>query len=93
MKKIINLTINGSPYEVEVEPNLTLNSLLRDRLMLTGTKISCGEGECGACTVLIDGKPMLSCSMLAWQRTASSTRSRRSSSILALFSAATARPA
>jgi carbon-monoxide dehydrogenase small subunit len=65
MKKIINLTINGSPYEVEVEPNLTLNSLLRDRLMLTGTKISCGEGECGACTVLIDGKPMLSCSMLA----------------------------
>lgn len=65
MKKVINLTINGSPYEVEVEPNLTLNSLLRDRLGLTGTKISCGEGECGVCTVLIDGKPMLSCSMLA----------------------------
>ena len=65
MKKVINLTINGSPYEVEVEPNLTLNALLRDRLGLTGTKISCAEGECGVCTVLIDGKPMLSCSMLA----------------------------
>ena len=64
-KELINLTINGAPYELEVEPNLILNTLLRDRLGLTGTKISCGEGECGACTVLVDGKPMLSCSMLA----------------------------
>ena len=66
MKKLlINLTINGTPYDVEVEPNLTLNSLLRDRLGLTGTKISCAEGECGACTVLVGGKPMNSCCMLA----------------------------
>jgi len=66
MKKLlINVTINDSPYEVEVEPNLTLNSLLRDRLELTGTKISCAEGECGACTVLIEGKPMNSCCILA----------------------------
>lgn len=64
-KKLIKLTINGDPYEMEVEPNLILNALLRDRLGLTGTKISCGEGECGACTILVDGKPMLSCSMLA----------------------------
>jgi carbon-monoxide dehydrogenase small subunit len=64
-KQLINITVNGAPFEVEVEPNLTLNDLLRERLSLTGTKISCGEGECGACTVLIDGKPMLSCSMLA----------------------------
>ena len=64
-KELINLTINGAPYELEVEPNLILNTLLRDRLGLTGTKISCGEGECGACTILVDGKPMLSCSMLA----------------------------
>lgn len=64
-KELINLTINGIPYEVEVEPNLILNALLRDRLGLTGTKISCAEGECGACTILVDGKPMLSCSMLA----------------------------
>jgi carbon-monoxide dehydrogenase small subunit len=64
-KELINLTINGAPYEVEVEPNLILNALLRDRLGLTGTKISCAEGECGACTILVDGKPMLSCSMLA----------------------------
>ena len=48
-----------------MEPNLTLNSLLRDRLGLTGTKISCGEGECGVCTVLVDGKPMNSCCILA----------------------------
>ncbi len=61
----IKLTINGTPYEVEVEPQLTLNQLLRERLELTGTKISCAEGECGACTVLVDGKPMNSCCMLA----------------------------
>jgi len=64
-KEIINFTINGTPYEVAVEPQMTLNEVLREQLDLTGTKLSCGAGECGACTVLIEGKPMLSCCTLA----------------------------
>ncbi|MEA3441944.1 MAG: (2Fe-2S)-binding protein [Chloroflexota bacterium] len=64
-KEIINFTINGTPYEVAVEPQMTLNEVLREQLDLTGTKFSCGAGECGACTVLIEGKPMLSCCTLA----------------------------
>lgn len=64
-KEIINFTINGTPYEVAVEPQMTLNEVLREQLDLTGTKFSCGAGECGACTVLIEGKPTLSCCTLA----------------------------
>ncbi|MCE5274382.1 MAG: (2Fe-2S)-binding protein [Syntrophaceae bacterium] len=64
-KEILNFKVNGTPYEIEVEPQMTLNEVLREQLNLTGTKISCAEGECGACTVLVDGKPELSCSMLA----------------------------
>ena len=61
----LSLTINGQPRELEVEPWTTLLDLLRDRLDLTGTKKGCDHGQCGACTVLIDGKRMNSCLKLA----------------------------
>jgi len=66
MKKIpIELTINGKLHELLVGPNETLLNLLRDRFHLTGAKYGCGIGECGACTVLMDGQPVLSCQLLA----------------------------
>lgn len=61
------LNVNGRNYDISIEPEMTLVEVLRDKLDLTGTKISCGEGECGACTVLMDGKPCLSCCTLAIQ--------------------------
>jgi carbon-monoxide dehydrogenase small subunit len=61
----IVLTVNRKREEVRVLPTETLADTLRDRLGLTGTKIMCNEGECGTCTVLIDGKPVLSCLTLA----------------------------
>jgi carbon-monoxide dehydrogenase small subunit len=61
MKRTISFTLNGEPMEVEIEPHLTLLQLLRDRLELTGTKEGCGMGECGACTVLLNGKIINSC--------------------------------
>ncbi|MCK5644117.1 MAG: (2Fe-2S)-binding protein [Gammaproteobacteria bacterium] len=67
MKKIIELTINGTPYEVAVEPRRTLLELLRDDLGLTGTKKGCGIGDCGACTVLVDDVATFSCLTLAMQ--------------------------
>ncbi len=67
MKQRITLTVNGETYEVEVEPWWTLLEVLRERLYLTGTKKGCDRGDCGSCTVLIDGKAKLSCLMLAVQ--------------------------
>ncbi len=61
----ITLTVNGERKEVRVWPTDTLADTLRERLGLTGTKVMCDEGECGSCTVLIDGKPILSCLTLA----------------------------
>jgi aerobic-type carbon monoxide dehydrogenase small subunit (CoxS/CutS family) len=61
----ITLIVNGARYAVSVEPRCTLAEVLRDQLGLTGTKIGCNAGECGACTVLLDGKPVYSCSQLA----------------------------
>jgi len=67
MKQIIKFSLNGESVELEVEPHLTLLQLLRDRLELTGTKEGCGMGECGACTVLIDGKTVNSCILPAME--------------------------
>jgi carbon-monoxide dehydrogenase small subunit len=65
MKQDIVLKVNGNNYNLNIETQRTLVEVLRDTLGLTGTKKSCNEGECGACTVLIDGKPAASCMMLA----------------------------
>lgn len=68
MKPItLNVTINDRPYQLEVEPNLRLLDLLRDRLNLMGTKEGCGVGECGACTVIMNGEIVNSCLVLAGQ--------------------------
>jgi carbon-monoxide dehydrogenase small subunit len=61
----IILKVNGINYQVEVEPWRTLVEVLRETLGLTGTKKSCNEGECGACTVMMDGRPVASCLVLA----------------------------
>jgi carbon-monoxide dehydrogenase small subunit len=67
MKKIISLTINGILHEVAIEPRRTLLELLREDLGLIGTKKGCGIGDCGACTVLVEGVATLSCLTLAIQ--------------------------
>ena len=67
MKKLIHLTINDQRHEVAVEPNQTLVDLLRYQLGLTGTKKGCEMGDCGSCTVVLDGKAVNSCLVLALQ--------------------------
>ncbi|MFH1091082.1 MAG: 2Fe-2S iron-sulfur cluster-binding protein, partial [Pseudomonadota bacterium] len=68
MKKIhISLLVNGRGQEILVKPNQTLLQVLREDLNLTGTKHGCGLGDCGACTVLLDGRPVNSCLVLAAQ--------------------------
>jgi carbon-monoxide dehydrogenase small subunit len=64
-KRLVQLRVNGEEYDVAVTPNETLVEVLRERLELTGTKEGCGEGACGTCTVLLDGKPVRSCLTLA----------------------------
>jgi aerobic-type carbon monoxide dehydrogenase small subunit (CoxS/CutS family) len=63
----IDLTVNGEPHAAEVEPRTLLSDLLRHGLGLTGTKVGCEHGVCGACTVQVDGEPVRSCLMLAVQ--------------------------
>lgn len=58
---IVEMTVNGRRRRVEVQPDETLLSVLRDRMYLRGAKDGCSEGECGACTVLLDGRPIDSC--------------------------------
>jgi carbon-monoxide dehydrogenase small subunit len=66
MKNIkVNFVINGKKEEWETPPNISLLELLRDHLGLTGTKNGCEAGECGACTVLLDGRPVYACLVLA----------------------------
>jgi len=61
----MELTVNSTLYETAVDPRWTLAELLRDQLGLTGTKVGCDRGECGTCTVLVNGKAVLSCMVLA----------------------------
>ena len=67
MKHTATISANGIPYEVSVEPNRSLLSVLRTEIGLTGPKEGCDDSECGACMVLIDGKPVNSCSYVALQ--------------------------
>jgi carbon-monoxide dehydrogenase small subunit len=68
-KELLELSVNGEVQEVAVKPNDTLLEVVREKLGLIGTKEACGVGECGACTVLIEGKPVLSCLTLALDAT------------------------
>ena len=65
MKQLMTIKVNGTEHEVACKPNRTLLELLREDLMLTGTKQGCSEGDCGACVVLLDGLPVNSCLVLA----------------------------
>jgi carbon-monoxide dehydrogenase small subunit len=65
MKALARFVVNGEPFELAIEPYQLLIEVLREQLGLTGTKLSCGVGNCGACTVLVDGVPVLSCMTLA----------------------------
>ena len=67
MRQRVRVTVNGTPYEREVEPRLTLADFLRHELGLTGTHLGCEHGICGACTVLVDGNTARGCLMLAVQ--------------------------
>jgi carbon-monoxide dehydrogenase small subunit len=67
MKTLLRFTVNEEPREIAVEPWWTLLDVLRDQLELTGAKKGCDRGDCGACTVLLDGKPIVSCTTLAVQ--------------------------
>ena len=64
-KELIELKVNGRSHELAIEPSALLLDVLRQDLLLTGSKRGCDESSCGACTVLVDGTPMLSCTLLA----------------------------
>ena len=67
MEKLIKITVNDKNYEMAVEPNQTLVEVLRNELALTGTKVGCEMGDCGTCTVIMDGKAVNACLVLAVQ--------------------------
>src|ERR1700692_2857506 len=64
-KELIELRINGRPYELAIEPNALLLDVLRQELQFTGSKRGCDDSSCGACAVLVDGIPMMACTLLA----------------------------
>ncbi len=66
VKRELRLKVNGEDYVLEIEPRRTLLEVIREDLGLQGTKLGCGGGECGACTVILDGKAVKSCLMLAF---------------------------
>ena len=66
-KMNLSITVNNTPYELDVHPTDKLIDILRDNLQLTGTKISCGIGRCGACSVQVDGELVNSCLLMAFQ--------------------------
>ena len=67
MSQPVTLTVNGTPYAVELDPHSSLLDAVRDVIGLTGSKEGCDDSECGACMMLLDGKPVNSCSYLALQ--------------------------
>ncbi|MFH1313027.1 MAG: (2Fe-2S)-binding protein [Candidatus Eisenbacteria bacterium] len=68
MSKVkISLRVNDKPVDAEIEPGMNMLSFLREHMGLLGTRQGCGKGDCGSCTVLLDGKPALSCIMFAFQ--------------------------
>jgi aerobic-type carbon monoxide dehydrogenase small subunit (CoxS/CutS family) len=67
MKKELKLTVNGQPYEIYIKPKTLLSEALRDHLGLTGTKRGCNSSSCGACTIILNGMAVKSCSILALQ--------------------------
>ena len=66
-KRVVHYTVNGRPYEAYIEPNRTLLEVVRDELRLTGAKEGCGTGDCGACSMIVNGRLVTSCLMLAPQ--------------------------
>lgn len=64
-RRLIALTVNGKAVEGDIDCRMTLAEFIREELGLTGTKVGCNRGECGSCTVLVDGNPVYSCSLLA----------------------------
>ena len=86
-KQVLTCTINGENVEVLVQPYVTLLDALREDLGLTGPKEGCGTGDCGACTVHLDGEPVASCLMLAMQ-----VRGRRVRTIEGLADSASLHP-
>jgi carbon-monoxide dehydrogenase small subunit len=67
MATLLSLNVNGRPVSVEIEPRTLLSQLLREQLRLTGTHVGCDTGQCGACTVHLDGRAIKSCTLLAVQ--------------------------
>lgn len=67
MERKVKLTVNNDDYEIFVKPSMTLQDALREKLLLTGTKKGCNSGSCGGCTVLLNGKAVKSCLILALQ--------------------------
>jgi aerobic-type carbon monoxide dehydrogenase small subunit (CoxS/CutS family) len=64
-EEIIDLTVNGDAFKINVQANWTLDHVLREKLGMTGTKEFCGQGACGACAVIVEGRPILACMTLA----------------------------